>query len=166
MTDDGDHKSWAFSMESKCPDATVHVQKIWICAFCTSLRHFFTWHGPSDELISWQASFRLDKMATVTYETAMASWEYLCPDPEVIKLFLCATQLSMKLVLLINLNWILTIAFFLLLNIAGHEISLLISMKMSTTSRENFMLTWVEHEKKFYNFGARNVILIRAFVVD
>ena len=40
-------------------------------------------------------------------------------------------------------------------------VSLLIHMKMPAIigififiSRENFMLTWVEHEKKFYNLGA------------
>ena len=42
------------------------------------------------------------------------------------------------------------------------NISLLINMKMPTIvgififiSRENVMLSWVEHEKKFYNLGAR-----------
>ena len=42
------------------------------------------------------------------------------------------------------------------------KFSLLINMKMPTVvgififiSRENFMLSWVEHEKKFYNLGAR-----------
>ena len=41
-------------------------------------------------------------------------------DPEVIKHFSCSTQLSMKLVLLINLK-LLTIANSFLLNIAEHE---------------------------------------------
>ena len=43
------------------------------------------------------------------------------------------------------------------------KISLLINMKMPTIvgififiSRENFILSWVEHEKKFYNLGARS----------
>ena len=42
------------------------------------------------------------------------------------------------------------------------KISLLVNMKMPTIigifmfiSRENFMLSWVEPEKKFYNCGAR-----------
>ena len=42
------------------------------------------------------------------------------------------------------------------------KISLLINMKMPTVvgifmfiSRENFMYSWLEHEKKFYNLGAR-----------
>ena len=42
------------------------------------------------------------------------------PGPEVIKLFSCSTQLSMKFVLLINLK-LLTIANSFLLNIAEHE---------------------------------------------
>ena len=41
--------------------------------------------------------------------------------PEVIKLFSCSTQLTMKFVLLINLK-LLIIPFFFLLNIAEHDI--------------------------------------------
>ena len=66
---------------------------------------------------------------------------------EVIKLFSCSTQLSMKFVLLINLK-LLTIANSFLLNIAEHENSLLINMKMPTIvgififiSRKIFMLS-------------------------
>ena len=71
------------------------------------------------------------------------------PGPEVIKLFSCSTQLSIKFVLLINLI-LLTIANSFLLNIADThmKISLLINMKMPTIvgififiSRENFMLS-------------------------
>ena len=61
----------------------------------------------------------------------------------------------MKFVLLLNLE-LLTFATSFLLNIAEHEISLLINIKMLTIvgififiSRENFMLGWVEHEKSF-----------------
>ena len=42
------------------------------------------------------------------------------PDPEVIKLFSCSAQLSMKFVLLINLKLLITANSFLL-NIAEHE---------------------------------------------
>ena len=79
--------------------------------------------------------------------------------PEVKKLFSCSTQLSMKFVLLINLK-LLTNANSFLLNVAKHENSLLINMKMPTIvrififiSRENFMCSWVEHEKSFISSG-------------
>ena len=42
------------------------------------------------------------------------------PGPDVIKLFPCSTQLSMKFILLLNLK-LLTIANSFLLNIAEHE---------------------------------------------
>ena len=45
---------------------------------------------------------------------------FSCSGPEVIKLFTCSTQLSMKFVLLINLK-LLTVSFSFLLNIAEHE---------------------------------------------
>ena len=54
-----------------------------------------------------------------------------CSSPEVIKLFSCSTQLSMKSVLLINLK-LLTIAYSFLLNIAEHEYFPAINMKMPT----------------------------------
>ena len=57
-----------------------------------------------------------------------------------------------------------TIASSFMLNIAKHESSLLINTKMPTIvgififiSRENFMLSQVEHEKKFYNLKARPI---------
>ena len=83
----------------------------------------------------------------------------LKPGPKVIKKFSCSTQPSMKFVLLINLKLLATANSFLL-NIAEHEISLIINMKMPTfvgifisISRENFMLSWVEHEKRFITSG-------------
>ena len=67
--------------------------------------------------------------------------------PDIIKLFSCSTQLNMKFVLLINPK-LLTISNSFLLNIAEHENSLLINMKMPTNvgififiSRENFILS-------------------------
>ena len=45
---------------------------------------------------------------------------FVCFGPEVIKLFSCSTQLSIKFVLLINLK-LLIIANSFLLNIAEHE---------------------------------------------
>ena len=81
--------------------------------------------------------------------------------PEVIKHFSCSTQLSMKVFLLSNLR-LLIIANSFLLNIAEHENFSANKLKMPTVvgififiSRENFMLSWVEHEKKFYNLRAR-----------
>ena len=66
----------------------------------------------------------------------------------------------MKFVRLINLK-LLTISNSFLLNIAEHENFSAINMKMPTVvgififiSRESFMLSSVEHEKKFYNLGA------------
>ena len=65
----------------------------------------------------------------------------------------------MKFVQLINLK-LLIIANSFLLNIADHEISLLINMKMPTIvgiiifiSRENFMLSLVKHERSFITSG-------------
>ena len=90
-----------------------------------------------------------------------------CSSPQVIKLFSCSTQLSMKFVLLINLNW-LTIANSFLLNMTEHETFSANKyenanfLKMPTfvgififISRENFLLSWVEHEECFYNLEAR-----------
>ena len=79
--------------------------------------------------------------------------------PQGYKLFSCSTQLSMKFFMLINLK-LLIIANSFLLNIAEHKISLLINMKMPTIvgififfSRENFMLSWDEHDKCFITSG-------------
>ena len=67
-------------------------------------------------------------------------------------------QLSMKFSLLINLK-LLTIANSFLLNIDEHE-NFFANMKIPTIvgififiSRENFMLSWVEHEKCFITSG-------------
>ena len=57
--------------------------------------------------------------------------------PEVIKLFSCSTQLSMKFVLLINLK-LLTIANYFLLNIAEHE-------NLSANKYENANYRWHFH---------------------
>ena len=68
------------------------------------------------------------------------------PAPEVIKHFSCSTQLSMKLVLLINLK-LLTIAKCILLNIAKHE-------NFSTNKYENANYCWHFHiyseKRKFH----------------
>ena len=73
--------------------------------------------------------------------------------PEVIKIFSCSTQLSMKFVLLINLKLFVIPFFFSCLTKLSMKFSLLINMKMPTIvgififiSKENFMLSWVEHE--------------------
>ena len=78
------------------------------------------------------------------------------PGPEVIKLFSCSTQLSMKFLLLINLK-LLTIANSFLLNIAEHEI-------FSANKYENANYCWHFHiylQRKFlllafsYLFGEK-----------
>ena len=61
----------------------------------------------------------------------------LRPGPEVIKLFSCSTQLSMKFVLFINLK-LLTVANSFLLNIAEHE-------NFSANKYENANYCWHFH---------------------
>ena len=78
------------------------------------------------------------------------TWENVSSGPEVIKLFSCSTQLSMKFVLLIYLK-LLTILNSFLLNIADLE-NFSVN-KYENANRENFMLSWVEHEKKFITSG-------------
>ena len=58
----------------------------------------------------------------IAVQSLMLSFLLLVPSPgpEVIKLFSCSTQLSMIFFLVINLK-VLTIAMFVLLNIAEHE---------------------------------------------
>ena len=86
--------------------------------------------------------------------------------PRGYKTFSCSSQLSMKFFMLINLRLV-TIANSFLLNIAEHEnfsankyenanfcwqptfVGIFIFIR-----RENFMLSWVEHEKKFFNLWA------------
>ena len=72
--------------------------------------------------------------------------------PAVIKLFSCSTQLSMKFALLINLK-LLAIANSFLLNLAEHNISRLINLKMPTIAEKNYLLSWVEQEKCFITSG-------------
>ena len=80
----------------------------------------------------------------------------------VVVVFSCSTLLSIKFVMFKNLR-LLTIANSFLLNIA--ELAIFSANKYENakfndffiiSSRENFMLRWVEHEKKkVYNLGAR-----------
>ena len=60
-----------------------------------------------------------------------------CPGPEVIKLFSCSTQLSMKFFMLVNLK-LLTMPIFFLLNIAEHE-------NFSANKYENANNSWHFH---------------------
>ena len=64
--------------------------------------------------------------------------------PEVIKLFSCSTQLSMKFVLLINLK-LLTIANSSSLNTTEKEFVMLINLKLLTIAN-SFLLNIAEHE--------------------
>ena len=61
----------------------------------------------------------------------------VCPGPKVIKLFSCSTQLSMKIVLLINIK-LLIIANSFLQNIAEHE-------NFSANKYENANYCWHFH---------------------
>ena len=79
--------------------------------------------------------------------------------PEVIKLFSCSTQLSIKFEMLISVKNIKKFSFFQA-QISLESIFLLINVKMPTTvgiltfiSRKNFMLSGVEHEKSFITSG-------------
>ena len=81
------------------------------------------------------------------------------PGPEVIKIILCSTQLSLKIQLLIkNKCWKITT--FLAFNLTHVAFIMLINVKMPTIvgiltfmSMINFMLSWVEHEKSFITSG-------------
>ena len=86
-----------------------------------------------------------------------SSWcMYWPPGPEVIKLFSCSTHLRMKFILPIKIKYQqfklfsctteLSMKLFLLIKIVGILIFI---------SRKNFMLSWVEYEKKLYYIGAR-----------
>ena len=71
-------------------------------------------------------------------------YKHINPGPEVIKLFSCSTQLSIKFFLVINLK-LLTIANSFLLNIVEHEIfpaNKFVGIFISI-SRENILLSWV-----------------------
>ena len=80
---------------------------------------------------------------------------YVIPGPEVIKLFSCSTQLSIKFQLLIKTK-LLKNANFLAFKLSNVAFSMLINVKMPTLvgiltfiSMLNFVLSWIEHEKSF-----------------
>ena len=54
---------------------------------------------------------------------------------------------------------------FLALSLSDGVFIMLINVKMPFMSRINFVLSWVMHEKKFYNRGARTVLLLFAYAV-
>ena len=121
--------------------------------------------------------FRICPCTCTLYKLCRAQ-HFLQPDPEVIKLFSCSTQLSMKFVLLIiqyifiqhQANTRLLIAYNSIcnklltntnsswLNIAEHENFFANKYENANfcwhfyifISRENFILSWVEHEKKCF----------------
>ena len=73
---------------------------------------------------------------------------------EVIKLFSCSTQLSMKFSLLINMKMPTIVGIFIFISREIFKFSLLINMKMPTLvgififiSREIFMPSYVKHER-------------------
>ena len=102
----------------------------------------------------FEVSLKLSALWTATVFALSIRTEI--PGPKVIKLFSCSTQLSMKFVLLINLK-LLTIANFFLINIAEHENFSANKYENANffifISRENFMLSRVEHEKSFITLG-------------
>ena len=102
----------------------------------------------------FEVSLKLSALWTATVFALSIRTEI--PGPKVIKLFSCSTQLSMKFVLLINLK-LLTIANFFLINIAEHENFSANKYENAIIfifiSSENFMLSWVEHEKSFITLG-------------
>ena len=77
--------------------------------------------------------------------------------PRGYKTFSCSTQLNMKIFMLINLK-LLAMPNSLLLNIAEHENFSAnkyenANYSLVFISRENFMLSWVEHENSFITSG-------------
>ena len=78
-------------------------------------------------------------------------------SPKVIKLFSCSTQLSMKFSLLIDMkmptiSYLLAEKFSCSAMFSKKEFAIVSSFRL--ISRANFVLSWIEHEKKFYNLGA------------
>ena len=81
------------------------------------------------------------------------------PCPEVIKLFSCSTQLSMKFSLLINMKMPTIVGIFIFISREIFMLSMLSKKEFSSVtnlrfiSRPNFMLSWVVHEKSFITPG-------------
>ena len=106
----------------------------------------------------------------------MQNWvSAVCSRPEVIKLFSCSTQLCLKFQMLISVNTCMSrnSDFFLGLDKPRLLLFLLIDVKMPTIvgiftfmSRKSFILSFVVHEKKYYNLGARSIFpILNTFTV-
>ena len=89
-------------------------------------------HAKSFLVICWQQSQSdqgLYCLLKESLDTIDVTTESKCPGPEVIKLFSCSTQLSMKISLLINMKMPTIVGIFIFI------------------SRENFMLSKVKQER-------------------
>ena len=81
------------------------------------------------------------------------------PGPEFIKLFPCSTQLSTKLILLINVKMptiVGILTFISMINTTSERLKaryILICRYFSIYEQLEFMLSWVEHEKSFIASG-------------
>ena len=91
--------------------------------------------------------------------------------PKVIKLFSCSTQLSMKFSLLINTKMPSIVGIFIFSYLLAEKFScsamfskkeFAIVNNLRFISRTNFMLSWVEHEKRYITSGpgATNLFLM------
>ena len=78
----------------------------------------------------------------------------MCPSPELIKLFPCSTQLSMKFILLRNVKMTTIVVILTIQHLRDlkQNTSLLVSILVLMSS-SSFMLSWVEHEKSLQPWG-------------
>ena len=93
-------------------------------------------------------------------EIGHASEEDTFGRPEVLKLFSCSTQLSMKFSLLINMKMPTIVGIFIFINREFSCSAMFSKKEFAIVSnfrfiiRKNFMLSCVEHEKSFINLRA------------
>ena len=111
--------------------------------------------------------FHSELLAKRKFGTAQPYWKYppvfwfslLRSGPEVIKLFVCSTQMSTEFQLLIKLKYR-QIKKFHALNLSDVVFIMLVNVKMPTIvgiltfmSRINLLISWVEHKKGFISLG-------------
>ena len=88
------------------------------------------------------------------------SWRAVLSDPEIIKLFSCSAQLSLKFSLLINMKKSTIVGIFIFISresfmlsyFSKKEFGMIVS-NLRFISMKKFMLSWVEHEKSFITSG-------------
>ena len=116
--------------------------------------------------LAWTSTQSDQAVLLTTYRSIRCDITYKRAGPEVIKLFSCSSQLSVKFVLLIN-HKLRATANSVLLNVAEHEnfsankyenanwVGIFIFI-----SRENFMLSRVDREKVFFfDLGTRIALM-------